>query len=59
LTIPGLVASVTAVTLVMVSINVLIDRESSGVTSANAEPPKFLERLPLKLRGAEVWAVEA
>ncbi|WP_421933433.1 LytTR family DNA-binding domain-containing protein [Phenylobacterium sp.] len=22
-------------------------------------PPKFLERLPLKLRGAEVWAVEA
>jgi len=58
-TIPGLVASVTAVTLVMVSINVLIDRQSSGVTSASAEPPKFLERLPLKLRGAEVWAVEA
>lgn len=24
-----------------------------------APPPKFLERLPLKLRGAEVWAVEA
>jgi len=24
-----------------------------------AAPPKFLERLPLKLRGAEVWAVEA
>jgi len=23
------------------------------------KPPKFLERLPLKLRGAEVWAVEA
>jgi DNA-binding LytR/AlgR family response regulator len=22
-------------------------------------PPRFLERLPLKLRGAEVWAVEA
>ena len=26
---------------------------------AAAAPPKFLERLPLKLRGAEVWAVEA
>ena len=22
-------------------------------------PPKFLERLPLKLRGAEIWAIEA
>ncbi len=26
---------------------------------AEAPPAKFLERLPLKLRGAEVWAVEA
>lgn len=26
---------------------------------ASAQPAKFLERLPLKLRGAEVWAVEA
>jgi DNA-binding LytR/AlgR family response regulator len=24
-----------------------------------AAPPKFLDRLPLKLRGAEIWAVEA
>jgi DNA-binding LytR/AlgR family response regulator len=29
------------------------------VTQAGPQPPKFLERLPLKLRGAEVWAVEA
>jgi DNA-binding LytR/AlgR family response regulator len=29
------------------------------VTAAQPTPPKFLERLPLKLRGAEVWAVEA
>ena len=29
-----------------------------ALTQAEA-PPKFLERLPLKLRGAEVWAVEA
>jgi DNA-binding LytR/AlgR family response regulator len=29
------------------------------VTSASSEPPKFLDRLPLKLRGGEIWAVEA
>jgi DNA-binding LytR/AlgR family response regulator len=29
------------------------------LTAAQPTPPKFLERLPLKLRGAEVWAVEA
>jgi len=56
---PGLIATVTAVTAVMVSINVLIDRQAASTTSASAEPPKFLDRLPLKLRGAEVWAVEA
>ncbi|MFX8624480.1 LytTR family DNA-binding domain-containing protein, partial [Acinetobacter baumannii] len=26
---------------------------------AGAPPPRFLERLPLKLRGAEIYAVEA
>ncbi|WP_309603898.1 LytTR family DNA-binding domain-containing protein [Phenylobacterium sp.] len=57
--IPGLLASVTAVSLVMVAINVLVVREARGVTSASTEPPKFLDRLPLKLRGAEVWAIEA
>ena len=31
----------------------------TGMTLAGPTPPKFLERLPLKLRGAEVWAVEA
>ena len=57
--IPGLLVSVTAVSVAMVAINVLADRQARGVTSASAEPPKFLDRLPLKLRGAEVWAVEA
>lgn len=56
--IPGLVATVTLISLVMITINVLVDRQS-GVTAASSEPSKFLERLPLKLRGAEVWAVEA
>jgi DNA-binding LytR/AlgR family response regulator len=41
----------------MTAINVLVDRQS--VTTASATPAKFLERLPLKLRGADVWAVEA
>jgi len=31
-------------------------RAAAGLAPA---PPKFLDRLPLKLRGAEVWAVEA
>jgi hypothetical protein len=55
--IPGLIGSVLTVSVAMIVINVLVDRPS--VTTASAEPAKFLERLPLKLRGAEVWAVEA
>jgi len=55
--IPQLVGSVTTVSVAMIAINVLVDRQS--VTSASTEPAKFLERLPLKLRGGEVWAVEA
>ena len=49
--------SVFIVALVMITLNILVDRQ--GGTTASAEPAKFLERLPLKLRGAEVWAVEA
>jgi hypothetical protein len=56
--IPRLVATVTLIAAVMITINVLVERQR-GVTSASSEPPKFLDRLPLKLRGAEVWAVEA
>jgi hypothetical protein len=43
----------------MIVINVLVARQTGGVTSASAQPPKFLERLPAKLAGAEIWAVEA
>jgi hypothetical protein len=53
----GLILTVTLVSATMIAINILVDRQ--GVTSAGPQPPKFLERLPLKLRGAEVWAVEA
>lgn len=51
--------SVTAVSAVMITINVLVSLRAGAVTSAGPQPAKFLERLPLKLRGAEVWAVEA
>jgi hypothetical protein len=53
----GLVVSVTAVSAGMITLNVLVS--TRGQTTAGPLPPKFLERLPLKLRGAEVWAVEA
>jgi hypothetical protein len=55
--IPGLIGSVMTVSLAMVALNVLVHRP--GETTASVEPAKFLERLPLKLRGAQVWAVEA
>ena len=55
--IPGLIVAVLTISVAMTSLNVLVDRQS--VTTASATPAKFLERLPLKLRGAEVWAVEA
>jgi DNA-binding LytR/AlgR family response regulator len=50
--------SVFAVSLAMTALNMLVQRHVD-VTSAGPSPPRFLERLPLKLRGAEVWAVEA
>ncbi|MDE2487298.1 MAG: LytTR family transcriptional regulator [Alphaproteobacteria bacterium] len=34
-------------------------RMSPAPAPAGNEPPKFLERIPLKLRGGELWAVEA
>lgn len=47
------------ISAVMILINVLVARQSAGATSASVEPSKFLDRLPAKLKGAEVWAVEA
>lgn len=37
----------------------LSHRRPAPAVAASSGPVKFLERLPLKLRGAEVWAVEA
>ncbi|CAN5590407.1 LytTR family DNA-binding domain-containing protein [soil metagenome] len=54
-------ALITAVMcLVMTSIAVFMShRRNTAPVAAAPRPVKFLERLPLKLRGAEVWAVEA
>ncbi|HZZ34189.1 MAG TPA: LytTR family DNA-binding domain-containing protein [Caulobacteraceae bacterium] len=53
--------SVLVVSLGMTAISFLLQRRPTATHAApaGAPPPKFLERLPLKLRGAEVWAVEA
>lgn len=57
---PQLIGSVTLISLVMIAINILVDRHATATaTHASDTPPKFLDRLPLKLRGAEIWAVEA
>lgn len=57
--IADLLASVTLISAVMIGVNVLVGRQMGAITSASAQPPKFLDRLPLKLRGADIWAVEA
>lgn len=56
---PVVFLSVLTVALAITAINMLIESRTVVVTHAAPAAPKFLERLPLKLRGAEVWAVEA
>lgn len=62
---PGYFASSFVVCEAMTMLVVFMNMRSSQLAAARlalvpAPPPtKFLERLPLKLRGAEVWAVEA
>ena len=57
--IPMLYGYVLLVCVVLTAINMLLETRRAAVTSASSKPPKFLERLPLKLRGADVWAIEA
>jgi len=56
---PVLFGYVLIVAIAITAINMLIETRRIAITEARPEPPKFLERLPLKLRGADVWAVEA
>lgn len=55
----SLCVTVTIVSVVMVAINALVARGDRPRLAPPPAPPRFLERLPLKLRGAEVWAVES
>lgn len=56
---PWLFCAVAVISGAMTALNVLMSAPRSEPASPAPAPPKFLERLPLKLRGAEVWAVEA
>ena len=61
---PWLFLPVFMVALVMTALNTLVERQRTALALAAAapappKPVKFLERLPLRLRGAELWAVEA
>lgn len=61
---PVLFVPVLMVALVMTALNTLVERQRTALALAAAapsppKPVKFLERLPLRLRGADLWAVEA
>lgn len=56
---PMMFGYVLLVSSVITVISMLVETRRVAMTAAGPMPPKFLERLPLKLRGAEVWAVEA
>jgi hypothetical protein len=56
--VPQILWQTALICIAMSYLAVLLNRRTIVVAEAPA-PPKFLERLPLKLRGAEVWAVEA
>jgi DNA-binding LytR/AlgR family response regulator len=56
---PVLFGYVFVVALVITGLFSLIESRRATVGAFAPPTPKFLERLPLKLRGAEVWAVEA
>lgn len=57
--IPEMVAITVGMCVAMSMFAQLLRSRTQVVTAPSPAPPKFLDRLPLKLRGAEVWAVEA
>jgi DNA-binding LytR/AlgR family response regulator len=58
---PGYCPPVLLVNLAMLAISVLTQRIPTQTHTApeGAKPPAFLDRLPIKLRGAELYAVQA
>jgi len=59
--IPRFFVPVLVVTVAMTALNSLIQKtpEETHAAEAGSAPPRFLDRLPPKLRGAELYAVEA
>ncbi|OJU12521.1 MAG: hypothetical protein BGN86_12825 [Caulobacterales bacterium 68-7] len=57
----GFYPSVVLVTAAITGLNFLTYRRAVEpvIVEADAAPPPFLDRLPAKLRGGELWAVEA
>lgn len=56
----SLFVSVALVTLAITAVNVLAGRRQAAAEPIIAPAPsRFLERLPAKLRGAEIWAVQS
>ena len=55
------VGPVFIVTCVMTALNYMVQKEPPETHAApsGSAPPRFLERLPVKLRGAEIFAVES
>ncbi len=63
-TIPAYFPPVLLVSVIMTAVNYLAahaaaQRGQTHAAPADAPPPKFLERIPLKLRGGELYAVQA
>lgn len=58
---PGFLFTSLVTSIALTLLSLAIANRGAPQAAAAAEPaaPKFLDRLPLKLRGAEVWAVEA
>lgn len=56
---PILFGSVLLVSLAITAINMLLETRRAAQAADTPAPVKFLERLPIRLRGGEVWAVEA
>jgi hypothetical protein len=57
----GAVGPVALISVVMTAINYMADRRprETHAAPAGSAPPRFLERIPVKLRGARLYAVEA
>lgn len=58
---PSYILPVVVVTVAMTALNYLVQKkpEVTHALPAGSGPPRFLERLPPKLRGAEIFAVQA